>query len=94
MVCILITNIRNVFHALVFGTATLWYSIYSNNIPLRLPFLCLAGEDRCGATSACRMCQAIKAATVYWNAHRRPCVWGRRHRTRRQAGIAMLPKVV
>ena len=40
------------------------------------------------------VCQAIAAATVYWNAHRHPCVWGRRrrHRSRRQAGIAVVPK--
>jgi transposase len=39
-------------------------------------------------------CQAIEAATAYWNAHRHPFIWGRRrrHRPRRQAGIAVLPK--
>ena len=38
--------------------------------------------------------QAIEAATVSWHAHRHPCVWGRhrRHRSRRQAGIAVVPK--
>ena len=42
-----------------------------------------------------QVCQAIEAATAYWNAHRHPFVWGRRrrHRPRRQAGIAVLPKV-
>jgi transposase len=41
-----------------------------------------------------QVCQAIEAATAYWNAHRHPFVWGRRrrHRPRRQAGIAVLPK--
>jgi transposase len=41
-----------------------------------------------------QVCQAIAAATAYWNAHRHPFVWGRRrrHRPRRQAGIAVLPK--
>ena len=41
-----------------------------------------------------QVCQAIEAATVYWNAHRHPFVWGRRrrHRSRRQAGIAVLAK--
>jgi hypothetical protein len=41
-----------------------------------------------------QVCQAIAAATAYWNAHRHPFVWGRRrrHRSRRQAGIAILPK--
>ena len=41
-----------------------------------------------------QVCQAIAAATAYWNAHRHPFVWGhrRRHRSRRQAGIAVLPK--
>ena len=39
--------------------------------------------------------QAIEAATAYWNAQRHPFGWGRRrrHRPRRQAGIAVLPKV-
>jgi hypothetical protein len=38
--------------------------------------------------------QVIAAATAYWNAHRHPFIWGRRrrHRLRRQAGIAVLPK--
>jgi hypothetical protein len=41
-----------------------------------------------------QVCQAIEAATAYWNAHRHPFIWGRRrrHRSRRQAGIAALPK--
>ena len=41
-----------------------------------------------------QVCQAIAAATAYWNAHRHPFVWGRRrrHRARRQGGIAVLPK--
>jgi hypothetical protein len=40
------------------------------------------------------VCQAIEAATAEWNAHRPPCGWGqrRRHRSRRQAGIAVVPK--
>jgi len=43
-----------------------------------------------------QVCQAIEAATAYWNAHRHPFIWGRRrrHRSRRQAGIAVLPKAV
>jgi transposase len=38
--------------------------------------------------------EAIARATDYWNAHRHPFVWGRRrrHRPRRQPGIALLPK--
>jgi hypothetical protein len=43
------------------------------------------------------VCQAVEGATLYWNAHRHPFVWGqrRRHRPRkhRQAGIASLPNV-
>jgi transposase len=44
------------------------------------------------------VCQAVREATAYWNAHRHPFVWGhrRRHRRRRvarQPGIAALPKV-
>jgi transposase len=38
---------------------------------------------------------AVDAATTYWNAHRHPFVWGRRrrHKPRRQMGIARLPSV-
>lgn len=38
---------------------------------------------------------AVADATAYWNAHRHPSVWGRRrrHKPRRQAGIARLPSV-
>jgi transposase len=38
---------------------------------------------------------AIEAATCYWNAHRHPFLWGRRrrHRPRRQPGIARVPAV-
>jgi len=41
------------------------------------------------------VCQAIEKATVYWNAHRHPFVWGRRrrHRPRRRPGIAWLPRI-
>ncbi len=37
---------------------------------------------------------AVEQATAYWNAHRHPFRWGhrRRHRARRQPGIALLPK--
>jgi hypothetical protein len=37
--------------------------------------------------------QAVEEATRYWNAHRHPFAWGqrRRHRPRRQPGIALLP---
>ena len=40
------------------------------------------------------ICQAVAGATAYWNAHRHPFLWGhrRRHRPRRQPGIAILPK--
>ena len=40
------------------------------------------------------VCEAVDQATAYWNAHRRPFVWGRRrrHRPRRRPGIALLPK--
>jgi hypothetical protein len=38
--------------------------------------------------------EAIAQATDYWDAHRHPFLWGqrRRHRPRRQPGIALLPK--
>ncbi|MGE5756719.1 MAG: transposase [Planctomycetaceae bacterium] len=41
------------------------------------------------------VCQAVEAATAYWNKHRHPFIWGRRrrHRTRRQPGIAAVPGV-
>lgn len=40
------------------------------------------------------VCQALAAATDYWNAHRHPFRWGRRQRRRpaRQTGIARLPE--
>ena len=40
------------------------------------------------------VCQAVEAATAYWNAHRHPFVWGRRrrHHPRRRAGIGLTPK--
>lgn len=38
-----------------------------------------------------QVCDAIDRATLYWNAHRHPFVWGRRrrHRPRRSSGIAI-----
>lgn len=38
---------------------------------------------------------AVHAATTYWNAHRHPFVWGRRrrHRPRRQPGVALTPAI-
>jgi transposase len=40
------------------------------------------------------VCEAMQEATVYWNAHRHPFIWGqrRRHRPRRRPGIGLLPK--
>lgn len=37
------------------------------------------------------ICHAVKQATIYWNDHRHPFVWGRRrrHQPRRQPGIAV-----
>jgi hypothetical protein len=39
--------------------------------------------------------KAVEEATVYWNNHRHPYLWGRRrrHRPQRKSGIATLPKV-
>ena len=39
------------------------------------------------------VCEAVEQATAYWNAHRRPSVWGhrRRHRARRQAAGGRMP---
>ena len=41
------------------------------------------------------VCQAVAAATAYWNAHRHPFRWGRRrrHRPTRRAGVGLLPQV-
>lgn len=40
------------------------------------------------------LCEAVKAATVYWNGHRHPFIWGRRrHQARRASAIALVPKV-
>lgn len=41
------------------------------------------------------VCQAVTAATTYWNAHRHPFLWGRRrrHRPKRTAGIGLVPCV-
>jgi transposase len=41
------------------------------------------------------VCRAVEEATAYWNGHRHPFVWGRRrrHRPRRQPGIAAVPGV-
>jgi transposase len=38
--------------------------------------------------------EAVKEATVYWNEHRHPYIWGRRrrHHPRRNLGIAYLPQ--
>jgi transposase len=43
-----------------------------------------------------QLCQAVEAATQYWNAHRHPFVWGKRKRRRpaRTTGIARLPVTV
>ena len=40
-----------------------------------------------------QVCQAVAAATEYWNNHRHPFLWGRRkpRRAARSAGIAALP---
>jgi transposase len=41
------------------------------------------------------VCQAIREATSYWNAHRHPFVWGRRrrHQPRRKSGVGLVPQV-
>jgi transposase len=41
------------------------------------------------------VCQAVAAATAYWNKHRHPFIWGRRrrHRARRKPGIARTPRL-
>jgi transposase len=41
------------------------------------------------------VCAAVEQATAYWGKHRHPFIWGRRrrHRPRRQPGIARVPGV-
>jgi transposase len=41
------------------------------------------------------VCQSVAKATVYWNAHRHPFVWGRRrrHQPKRRSGVGLLPRV-
>jgi transposase len=41
------------------------------------------------------VCRAVEEATAYWNGHRHPFIWGRRrrHRPRRQPGVARVPGV-
>jgi transposase len=41
------------------------------------------------------VCQAIREATAYWNAHRHPFIWGRRrrHQPRRKSGVGLVPQV-
>jgi transposase len=39
--------------------------------------------------------RAVEQATAYWNAHKHPYVWGRRrrHKPRRELGVAAMPSV-
>ena len=57
---------------------------------------CCARSPSPGAASGpgTRSPRPSTEATAYWNAHRRPFLWGqrRRRRPRRQPGIALLPK--
>jgi transposase len=41
------------------------------------------------------ICQAVRDATAYWNAHRHPFTWGcrRRHHPRRRGGVGLVPQV-
>jgi transposase len=41
------------------------------------------------------VCTAVAEATAYWNKHKHPFVWGRRrrHRPKRQPGVAAAPSV-
>jgi transposase len=69
------------------------YAAYLNLIePWWKALRSLALKGRRFATWA-QVCQAVEAATAYWNAHRHPFLWGRRRRRRpaRPTGIARLP---
>jgi transposase len=70
------------------------YAAYLNLIePWWKVLRCLALKGR-RFESWEEIAHAMARATAYWNAHRHPFVWGRRrrHRPRRQPGIALLPK--
>ena len=71
------------------------YAAYLNLIepwwkPLRSP--ALKGRRFASRQDLCR---AVREATAHWNAHRHPFLWGRRrrHRPRRQPGIAVAANV-
>jgi hypothetical protein len=71
------------------------YAAYWNRIEpwgKTLPSLALTGQR---VETWEQICAAVAAATRYWNAHRHPFIWGRRrrHRPRRQPGIAAVPGV-
>jgi transposase len=69
------------------------YAAYLNLIePWWKVLRSLALKGRRFATWA-EICQAVEAATQYWNAHRHPFVWGKRKRRRpaRPTGVACLP---
>jgi transposase len=71
------------------------YAAYLNLIePWWKVLRALAFKGRRFATWA-EICDAITAATTYWNGHRHPFVWGRRrrHRPGRRPGIGCLPAV-
>jgi transposase len=42
-----------------------------------------------------QICEAVRQATEYWNAHKHPFIWGqrRRHQPRRRPGIAAVPGI-
>jgi transposase len=42
-----------------------------------------------------QICEAVRKATEYWNAHKHPFIWGRRrrHQPRRRPGIAAVPGI-
>jgi transposase len=66
------------------------YAAYLNLIePWWKTLRSLALKGRCFETWE-EVCQAIAAATAYWNKHRHPFIWGRRrrHRARRKPGLA------
>ena len=69
------------------------YAAYLNLIePWWKVLRSLARKERRFATWE-QVCQAVTAATQYWNAHRHPFVWGQRKRRQpaRPAGIAAMP---
>jgi transposase len=72
------------------------YAAYLNLIDPWWKILRSLALQGCRFANWTAVCQAVEAATRYWNAHRHPFTWGKRKRRRpaRPTGIARLPVAV